>query len=161
MAGTGSDRASRNNFDRTVRQPADLTQYRDLLTTAERKHLDAAGWHTPVWGIDPRKRGSGVADLSAGDQAWFHHAGYVRYIATITAVLGNRALDEALWPGSTYPATGFVFTLTGLADVHIAKTEINTLLGYKPRYTWQGNRLLDEDKSHLLAGLADDEIRPA
>ena len=96
MAGTGSDPASRNNFDRTVRQPADLTPYRDLLTPAERAQLNQAGWHTPIWGIDPRKRGSGVADLSTGDQAWFHHAGYIRHIATITAVLGNRALDQAL-----------------------------------------------------------------
>ena len=153
MAGMGPDDSARQNFDRTVRRAVELAAYRHLLTAAERAQLEAAkAWTSRIWGIDPRQRGSGVADLDRGDQIWFHHRGYVRHAATITAVLCNLALDEALWPGSTYPVTGFAFTLARLVNVHISKTAINTLLGYKLRYTWQGNRLLDADKSALLSG---------
>ncbi|MHB1594780.1 MAG: hypothetical protein ACYCU3_11430 [Streptosporangiaceae bacterium] len=160
MAGAGSDRSAKENFDRTVRHQVDLTLYRDLLTADDRRKLDSArAWSTRIWGINPSKPGSRVADLRNGDQAWIHHDGYVWHIARITAVLHNRALDEALWPGSTYPTTGFVFALTPLADVQISKTEINALLGFKPRHVWQNNRRLAEDESRLLADLAADAGR--
>jgi hypothetical protein len=38
------------------------------------------------------------------------------------------------------------------AAVRISKVKINGLLGYKPRFTWQGKRLLSIEQSRILAG---------
>lgn len=149
MAGIGS--GGEENFQRTVRRPVDLTLYRKHLTPAEWRDLEAKhGRAARVWGIPPGRDGSSVRQLEPGDSVWFHHKGYVLAISEVVTVLFNPDFDNALWGASPYSATGFVFTLTPPTDAHISKARINELLGYKPLYTWQGNRLLSVEVSKLL-----------
>jgi len=53
-------------------------------------------------------------------------------------------------------ASGFIFTMTKPQEVRISKVAINELLGYKPRNTWQQNRLLDDEASKLLISRLND-----
>lgn len=63
----------------------------------------------------------------------------------------NTEFDRALWANIPYlPGRGFIFTMTEPQEAHISKVGINELLHYKPRNTWQQNRLLDEEASKLL-----------
>ena len=105
-------------------------------------------------GFVPATKGpsvSAAADLRPGDQVWFHHGGYVHHVAEVVAIISNLEFDRALWGESDFPASGFVFTVTEPQEAHIAKADINKLLGYQPDFRWQGNRLLTEEKSQLLA----------
>jgi hypothetical protein len=78
MADTGS--GGGQNFEQTVRNPVDLERYADTLTVSQRQLLKAMrGRYARVWGFEA-KRGTSVtaaAELKPGDQAWFHHAGYI------------------------------------------------------------------------------------
>jgi hypothetical protein len=78
MADTGS--GGGQNFEQTVRNPVGLERYADTLTVSQRQLLKAKhGRYARVWGFEA-KRGPSVtaaAELKPGDQAWFHHAGYI------------------------------------------------------------------------------------
>jgi hypothetical protein len=118
MAGTGS--GGERNFEQTVLTPVDLKQYAGSLTAAERRHL--AGLHgrfARSWGVPvPKHEGvTAVTNLKPGDQAWFHHGGFVNYVGTVMAVFNNFDFDQALWGDSDFPPSGFVFTL---AEPHAA-----------------------------------------
>jgi hypothetical protein len=160
MAGTGS--GGEENFLNTVLAPVDLEQYASSLTVEQRQLLQAEhGRFARVWGI---AKGDEVAGLGPGDQAWFHHSNYVNYVADVVTVFRNLEFDKALWDEDDFPASGFVFTVDRLYKARISKVKINELLGYKPRFTWQGNRLLSGDQSLILAGavcltLCDDTSR--
>ena len=152
MAGTGS--GGEANFERTVRNVVDLEQYADVLTSTERGLLTAVhGRYARVWGFKPAESGpsvSAASELAPGHQAWFHHAGFVHTVAAVVTVLHNLDFDKALWEDD-YPATGFIFTLAAPQAAMISKARINELLGYKADSHWANNRLLDEQKSDILA----------
>lgn len=63
----------------------------------------------------------------------------------------NLDFDQALWGESDFPASGFVFTMARPQAARIAKTEVNSVLGYEPGVTWQGNLLITEDNGRKLA----------
>ena len=151
MAGTGS--GGEKNFAQTVRNPVNLERYAHALTASQYRDLTQKhGRSARVWGFDA-KGGAAVKaadELKPGDLAWFHHAGYVHTVAQVVTVFDNTEFDRALWANSDYPASGFIFTMTKPQEVRISKVAINELLGYKPRNTWQQNRLLDLEASKLL-----------
>jgi hypothetical protein len=147
MAGTGS--GGEENFLNTVLAPVDLEHYASSLTAEQRQLLHAEhGRFARMWGIP---KGDEVAGLELGDQVWFHRDNYVNYVADVVIVFDNLEFDRALWSEDYFPASGFVFTLDRLLKARISKVSINELLGYKPRFTWQGNRLLSREQSRLLA----------
>ena len=151
MAGTGS--GGEKNFEQTVLNPVDLQRYAGTLTASQYRELkEKHGRFARVWGFEA-KGGPAVKaadELKPGDLAWFHHAGYVHTMAQVVMVFDSMEFDRALWVNSDYPASGFIFTMTKPQEVRISKVAINELLGYKPRNTWQQNRLLDEAPSKLL-----------
>jgi hypothetical protein len=134
--------------------PVDLKQHASSLTVEQRQLLNLLhGSCASVWGI-PRPLHEGdtsASNLRPCDQAWFHHRGFVHHVATVMAVFDNLKFDRSLWDESEFPASGFVFTLAQPHAARISKADINRLLGYKPRYTWQGNLLITEDMSRVLA----------
>jgi hypothetical protein len=151
MTGTGS--GGEKNFAQTVRNPVDLQRYAGTLTASQYRELtEKHGRFARVWGFEA-KGGTAVKaadELKPGDLVWFHHAGYVHTMAQVVTVFDSMEFDRALWANSDYPASGFIFTMTKPQEVRISKVAINELLGYKPRNTWQQNRLLDEEPSKLL-----------
>jgi hypothetical protein len=153
MAGTGS--GGEENFKKTILSPVDLEKYTDTLTFTQRQLLEAKhGRFARVWGFVPAKKGPSVTaatELKPGDQVWFHHNGEVHKVAEIVTVFRNLGFDRALWDDSIFPGSGFVFTVTEPQKAHISKAEINRRLGYALNYPWQGNRLLSEDASRMLA----------
>ena len=153
MAGTGS--GGGKNFEQTVRNPVDLQRYGDALTASRYRELTQKhGRFARVWGFEAKRGTAAKAadELKPGDLARFHHAGYVHTMAQVVTVFDSVEFDRALWANSDYPASGFIFTMTKPQEVRISKVAINELLGYKPRNTWQQNRLLDEETSKLLIG---------
>ena len=157
MAGTGS--GGERNFEQTVRNPVDLERYTDALTASRYRALKKKhGRFARVWGFEAKRGTAAKAadELRPGDLAWFHGAGYVHTMAEVVTVFDSMMFDRALWANSPYPASGFIFTMTEPGEVQISKVAINELLGYKPRNTWQQNRLLDEEPSKLLISHLDD-----
>jgi hypothetical protein len=153
MAGTGS--GGEVNFKRTVLAPVSLEHFADVLTFTQRQLLEAKhGKYARVWGLVPAKKGpsvSAAAELRPGHQVWFHHDGAVHTVSEVVTVFCNIDFDRALWDQSSYPASGFVFTMTEPQNAVISKTAINKLLGYRADYAWANNRLLNEKVSALLA----------
>jgi hypothetical protein len=153
MAGTGS--GGEENFKKTVLTPVDLEKHADVLTFTERQLLAAKhGRFARVWGFVPAKKGPSVTastELKPGDQVWFHHSGYVHHVAEVVTILHNLGFDRALWDDSVFPGSGFVFTVTEPVSAHISKAEINKRLGYARDFAWQGNRLLSEEASRMIA----------
>jgi hypothetical protein len=148
MAGTGS--GGMENFLNTVLAPVDLERHASSLTVGQRQLLQAAhGRFARIWGIP---KGDEVVGLEPGDQVWFHHDNYVNYVADVVTIFDNLEFDRAVWGEHDFPASGFVFTVDRLCKARISKVKINGLLGYKPRFTWQGNRLLSIEQSRILAG---------
>jgi hypothetical protein len=157
MAGTGS--GGERNFEQTVRNRVDLERYADALTASQYGELRKKhGRFARVWGFEAKRGTAAKAadELKRGDLAWFHNAGYVHTMAEVVMVFDSMAFDRALWANSDYPGSGFIFTMTEPREVQISKAAINELLGYKPRNTWQQNRLLDEKASKLLVSHLND-----
>ena len=137
----------------------DLERYTDALTASQYRELKKQhGRYARVWGFEAKRGMAAKAadELKRGHLAWFHHADYVHTMAEVVTVFDSMAFDRALWANSDYPGSGFIFTMTEPQEVQISKAAINELLSYKPRNTWQQNRLLDEKASKLLVSHLND-----
>lgn len=134
------------NFDDTVRNSIDLSQYSDFPEPLDGKE------EVRFWGARVGTRNeSNFEKMGAGDLVLFYQEG--NYIGT--AWVDSKFEDEESWASTTFWRGGesqLVYTLTEFEEIAVPRRKVNRIFGYTEKYYPQG--LMRVNPSNVEKSLA-------
>lgn len=109
-----------------------------------------------AWGFE-QKHKSKWDNLNDGDTICFYSNRKIVYKAEVIKKINSRLLSDKIWIASNdehnWP---LIVILSNVQRVDLPMEQVNEVLGYSPKFIFQGNQLLIGDKAKALGELLDE-----
>ena len=148
---------ARRNYRKTVENPVPLSRFKDHLDNDLYEKVSEviatySVWSVVsyVWGIRPSSK-SQWDKIHRGDKVMFTWENKYRSLSTLIGKINSHSLAADLWgvndPEDTWE---YIYFFGTPVDIDIPCTDINTLLGYLPKWSPQSVTVLSEDKAQAI-----------
>lgn len=150
-----ADPDAQEHYRGTIESPVNLAAVTDLTNPSDRRALATAhpSGAAAMWGVTPGGRNATQwAKLTTGDVVLFYADKRFFATAVVTHVFRNAPLASHLWgrddAGRTWE---HMFALRDVHALGLPVEDFNALLGYAPNAIVQGFRVLDGERSDVIA----------
>lgn len=106
-----------------------------------------------AWGFEQKHKNK-WDNLNDGDIICFYSNKKIVYKAEILKKINSRLLSDKMWQASNDEQNWpLIVILSNVQRIDLAMEQVNVVLGYNPKFIFQGNQLLMGDKAEALGEL--------